>query len=780
MTAFVSVAEARVSHRLFEALGNFVPQLPCVVLTRLSQYTNVGIVRGELRLMVHKIFSAQWARMRGFWAMSVAARIGVMVALALSISLLVQVFYVAPQIRSREFGLQRVQNEAAVTSIASEINDFQNSIRYEIEMLVGMPAIENMDEKQQEAILSLAARVSPEFETVSLGVADIKGIVTCIESRSPAMISSKLQTAGVDISGRDYFKSCVLTGETSYSDPFQEPLSGLAVYAVATPIRADDGSIVGVIFADVPVETVSQIVDNHHLSESEIVYIVDKKGFVITHSAEDLTELSGGPLSLDYSGYLVVQDLTKGLSGVREYEYNGKAYLACYAVVGPSGWGVVFQEPLNILLAKSNVVANFLLGISAAVFVAAVLVALLLARQVTNPIRKLADYAGRVERGDYTTELEVKGRDEIAEVSSAIKSMVQQMVAMQEKELAAIINSMKDGVMVLDQNQRITRLNPYMEQLLGVEAAEVFNKSISELEADSRLLPLARLAKTKSPDDEVVLTEPNERVLKVHSSMLRGGGSKSLGEVKVVIDVTRERELDQMKSDFIANTSHELRTPLHSIRGFVRLMLDGKVPDPETQREFLTIIDEQSQQLSTLVDSILDTAAMESGEMLFKMEPVLMDKVIDKVVVKLRKIADDKEVDLKTSVQKTLPIIEGDSQKLEQVVTNLVDNAIKFSRRGGKVIIAASAENNDLLVQVIDQGSGIPAGAIPRLFQKFFKVHGSMPWASSGTGLGLHIVKQIVEAHGGQVWVESDLGKGSTFSFKLPLRGNDEKQHEGE
>ena len=209
-------------------------------------------------------------------------------------------------------------------------------------------------------------------------------------------------------------------------------------------------------------------------------------------------------------------------------------------------------------------------------------------------------------------------------------------------------------------------------------------------------------------------------------------------------------------------------------------MLDGKVPDVETQREFLSIVDEQSQHLSNLVNNILDTSALESGEWALEKQPVSMQEIIDKVVANLRRIAEENEVVIEASMSRTLLIVEGDSEKLEQVVTNLIHNAIKFSPRGSKVLIAAEAENSNLLVRVTDEGTGIPASAIPHLFQKFFKVDGSMPWASSGTGLGLYIVKRIVEAHGGQVSVDSELGKGATFSFKMPLSHDSEgKQQEG-
>ena len=709
--------------------------------------------------------------------MRIATKVGVLVASVLAISLLVQVFYIFPQIKAREYRLQVTQNEISSSSIVADVRSVQEDIRREVEILARMPEIRSGDVEKQEAVLSFSVRSSSTFATIS--IANINGVITSVESRDPAIISLRPKTIGMDISDEDYFKSCVLTGETYYSELFRGSFSDLIRAVIATPIRANNGDVVAVIFADVPINTLAGIVESVYLDETESAYMVDKDGFVVAHSVKNLTELSECPLQVDYSGYAVVDALMNGNSGITEYDYKGETYLACYTVVGPSGWGIVFQEPLQVILAKSNVLTNFLFGINTAVFVAAVLATLLLARRIINPLHKLANYAGRVESGDYTAELEVEGKDEIADVTSAIKSMVQQILTMQEDEIVAIVSSMQDGLIVLDKNQHITRLNPAMEQMLGVRAAEVINKSISELETTPRLMPLARLSQVQSPDDEMIITEPYDRVLRVHSSRLNDMAGRDLGEVRVVLDVTRERELDQMKSDFIANVSHELRTPLHSIRGFVKLMLDGTVSDEKTQKEFLSIIDEQSLHLSNLVSSILDMAVMESGEIVLERQPVSIKEVIDKVVVRLRKIADDKKITVEADVPETLPIIEGDSEKLEQVITNLVHNAIKFNSEGGRVTVAAVVRNSRMLVQIVDQGIGIPAGDVPHLFDKFFKVDGSMPWTSSGTGLGLYIVKQIIEAHGGKIWVESSYGEGSAFSFELPLIGDRMDQQKG-
>ena len=229
--------------------------------------------------------------------MNIVTKIGVLVAGGLAISLLVQVFYAFPQIRSREFELQRVQNLTEANSIASEIKDFQDRIHYELEMLAMIPEIKSMDVKQQKGILSLTAHTSPRFDTVYIGIADSNGVVTSLESRNQAVISSKSEAPGMDISDRDYFKFCRYIGETYYGDPFEESVFDLIVATIATPIKGDDESVVGVLFAGIPLEAVTSIIESRHLDETKSVYIVDRKGSVIAHSEKYLTQLFGSPLS---------------------------------------------------------------------------------------------------------------------------------------------------------------------------------------------------------------------------------------------------------------------------------------------------------------------------------------------------------------------------------------------------------------------------------------------------------------------------------------------------
>jgi len=240
----------------------------------------------------------------------------------------------------------------------------------------------------------------------------------------------------------------------------------------------------------------------------------------------------------------------------------------------------------------------------------------------------------------------------------------------------------------------------------------------------------------------------------------------------------KERELQRRQSEFVSTASHELRTPLHSIRGFTRLLLDGNVHDPSTQREFLSIIDEQSECVSKLVNNLLDVARIEAGRMEMRMEPVLLDQMVGRTGAQFGSAAEERAITIKTDLSPDLPGVVGDNERLGQVLTNLVGNAIKFSDPDTTVAIRARVDGPELVVSVQDQGIGIPREALPRLFERFYQANSSSTRSRGGTGLGLYISKQIVEAHGGRIWVESAVGQGSTFSFAIPIRASGSKEIE--
>ncbi len=252
-----------------------------------------------------------------------------------------------------------------------------------------------------------------------------------------------------------------------------------------------------------------------------------------------------------------------------------------------------------------------------------------------------------------------------------------------------------------------------------------------------------------------------------HLISLRDLAECQQAEEKSGLDMEASRKLDPVKSDLMSRILHELRTPLHSIMGFTKLILGGKVPDPQTQEEFLNIIARQSEHLSMLLDELVDMPSSESDHFEVRKERVSAKDLLEGAVQELHGLATQKGIELSKSIPLALPEIEVDGKRLRQVVFNLVGNAIKFSEDGSRVNVKAEVKNKELLVQVTDQGVGIAEEAIPGLFGKFYQVKD--PARVGGLGLGLYISKQIIEGHGGRIWVESTRGEGSTFSFALPL-----------
>lgn len=294
------------------------------------------------------------------------------------------------------------------------------------------------------------------------------------------------------------------------------------------------------------------------------------------------------------------------------------------------------------------------------------------------------------------------------------------------------------------------------------------------------VLDLAR-SNTEGGKKEIIVNYGNqERIYEVQAAEVRGEDGKDLGVVAILNDVTEMRNIDKMKSSFVAMASHELRTPLTAIKGFVRTLLDGEeFYGAEERHEFHTIIDQECDRLRRLIDDLLNTARIESGESLkpnytrFEFLPLL-----EKAVMIQKQATSKHEIIL--DVQNELPqTIIGDEDKLDQILTNLLNNAIKYSPNGGEIAIRVKNEGDTLLVGVQDHGLGIPKDHLTKVFEKFHRVNNEDNRKIYGTGLGLYLVLHLVEqVHMGKIWVESEIGQGSTFWFRIPISLDVEKAKE--
>jgi len=339
-----------------------------------------------------------------------------------------------------------------------------------------------------------------------------------------------------------------------------------------------------------------------------------------------------------------------------------------------------------------------------------------------------------------------------------------------------------DGIAILDEARKIVYANRAFADMHGYDSEEILGNSTDIFVNREQVWKYQEsrkdIEKHGQWKGELHRTRKDGTVFPALISVTRFSDKygKSTGLLSIVRDITDRKEIedrlievDRLKSEFIANTSHELRTPLQSIMGFAKLLLSGKVKDSERQQEFLQIIEKQSEHLVMLINDLIDVQRLESGRFHVEKVDVKIDEVIADALRELNAMAVEKGIEISEQYPSSLPVVKADGLRIKQVIINLVGNAIKFSYDGGRIWVKADVDGGDLLVQVKDQGIGIAKKSVGHIFERFHQVDGSLTRKEQGTGLGLYIVKQIVEAHLGRVWVESEKGKGSTFSFAIPL-----------
>ena len=421
--------------------------------------------------------------------------------------------------------------------------------------------------------------------------------------------------------------------------------------------------------------------------------------------------------------------------------------------------------------------------------VLALFLATLTARSLVKPINQLVKGTQALASGDYNQRIKVQGDDELARLAGAFNVMANaiqvgqtqlqqsnEVLAEEKGRIQGIVDCSPDGLVMLEPSGQVAFMNPTAIHFLdfapdALPPAPFTLGQLPEPYAD-RLRECLERVEGKDDVQEYEIAEPERRVLQIREVQLCSvGGGRSFGRLLHLHDITRERVIDEMKSDFISLVSHELRTPLTSILGFSSYMLTGKMGEvKDTQKMALESIHRQAKRLSAIISDFLDVSRIESGKIEMKKEPVTVAQVAGRVVEDLRPQANEKGIRVQAradGVEQPLVAL-GDDQRIAQVFTNLVGNALKFTDPDGSIDLLLSRQNGDVLCRVKDTGCGIPADELDRVFDRFYQVEKVVTRKSGGTGLGLAIVKNIVEAHGGQIWIESELGQGTTVSFTLP------------
>ncbi len=543
--------------------------------------------------------------------------------------------------------------------------------------------------------------------------------------------------------------------------------------------------------------TIQSMIDQFKASDgAAYVYVQDANGDIISHTfvpcvPEILASSNIHPETmsireLDIADYGDVIDITKPiLAGMAGYVHVGMDK----EIINKFVW---------IAIAKLQVVMFF-------IFWGSVFILYMMVKRISEPLNQLTEYAKKLSDHDFTADVEITSKDEIGMLAGTMKNMANELttlIAGLERAVGnatselqdtltymeVIIDNLADGLLVVDFSGKISLTNPALGELFGLNGQNLKSKDIKS-HFPSEMIELFHLV--KGCEHEVYSSEislPDRRTVKAVATPIHKWESEDsynvcLGAIILVRDITYEKEVDNLKTDFISTVSHELRTPMTSILGFAKIIkkkLEKSVfptcnaPDKKTKKAMtqvqdnIGIIVSEGQRLTELINDVLDIAKMESGKIDWKKVPVEMSEVINTSIQTTTPLWEPKGLKMSVDVDEKLPVLYGDRDRILQVLVNLISNAVKFTN-SGSITCTARASYDEIMVSVSDTGSGISPDDQKKVFERFKQAGDTLTGKPKGTGLGLPICKQIVDHHNGRIWVDSKLGEGSSFHFTLAM-----------
>lgn len=520
------------------------------------------------------------------------------------------------------------------------------------------------------------------------------------------------------------------------------------------------------------------------------ISVIDASGAVLADSLANV----GGSSAVNLAYPEVRQAFATGQGSSQRYSNSLNRQAVFYAIrYQPAGHAAVVIRaalPLSQIDFPLIELRERLAAVSIAILVVGGIVSFLFSRALAGRVEQLKEFSGRVARGDFHL-LRFEGpRDELADLADALNETAARLEATirslsgERNRSSAILRSMAEGVAVIDAQERLVFCNRAFAEILNLRTESSENRPIIEVLRNTDLLSLIRkvLHGGEGLQIEIAMGFVQQRSFSVTAAPVipldpglpvkggtAAGNAPASGAVVVLHDVTELRRLERVRQDFVANVSHEFKTPLTAIQGFAETLLGGALEDPKNNRRFLEIIREHAARLARLTDDLLKLARIEAGKMEVQFFPVTLFELAESCAETSLLRAAQKQIALTVEVPPALPAVRGDASLLLEVLQNLLDNAIQYTPAGGKIDVQAAANGREAVITVADTGIGIPSIDQERIFERFYRVDAGRSREAGGTGLGLSIAKHIVEAHGGRIWVESEVGAGSRFSFSIPL-----------
>lgn len=540
--------------------------------------------------------------------------------------------------------------------------------------------------------------------------------------------------------------------------------------------------------ANKQIQQIISDVNNTNITE---IRVIDNKGTV--RASSDLNEQSiVGQKTTDQAIKNVIYNSRSYQQVNYDQGNNNRYYISIIPLISTSGnsnsvVGALYVRA-NLESVYSNVNKITLIFFVAASFaiVVGLLLAIIISRAITRPIEEMKKQTMRIARGDYSGHVHVYGKDELGQLASAVNNLsvrveeAQESTESEQRRLDSVLAHMTDGVIATDRRGRITIVNDMALDFLSADAEHTAGKLILDVLDIRTTYTLRELLENQ---DDIVLdfsTKTQDLILHASFALIQRESGFISGLVCVLHDVTEQQKIDQDRKQFVSNVSHELRTPLTSLKSYIEALTDGAWKDPKVAPQFLKVTQDETDRMIRMINDLLSLSRMDSGTAKLDLELINLNELFNHVLDRFDMILKtddnpDKNYTIKREFTRRDLWVEVDTDKFQQVLDNLMNNAIKYSPDGGQITCRLLETHNHVILSVSDQGLGIPKKDLTHVFDRFYRVDKARSRAQGGTGLGLAISKEIISMHGGRIWVDSKEGRGSIFYISLPYEPIDEE-----
>ena len=534
--------------------------------------------------------------------------------------------------------------------------------------------------------------------------------------------------------------------------------------------------------ANKQIQQILSDVNNANITE---IRVVDSKG-IIRGTSNVNNQSIVGEKTTDENVKNAIYNNRSYNQNVYDDSNNNRYYVSVVSLLNTSSSnnnvvGVLYiRANLESVYANINNITLIFLSASLVAIILGLLMAIVISRAITRPIDEMKKQTIRIARGDFSGQVHVYGNDELGQLAGAVNNLsvrveeAQDSTEAERRRLDGVLTHMSDGVLATDRRGNVTIINETAADLLSADPDEVQGKSILDVLDIRKDYTIRELLDNQ---DEVIIdlsTPQRELILHAYFSLIQRESGFISGLVCVLHDITEQQKVERERKQFVSNVSHELRTPLTSVKSYVEALTDGAWQDPDVAPGFLHVVQDETDRMIRMINDLLSLSRMDSGTSKLDLEYVnlneLFNYILDRFDMILKK--SDDETSKKYTIDRVFTKkdlwVEIDTDKFTQVVDNLMNNAVKYSPDGGVITARLLETHNHVILSISDQGLGIPRADIPHVFDRFFRVDKARSRKQGGTGLGLAISKEVINFLGGQIWVDSVEGRGSTFYISLP------------